>query len=146
MSVLDLGRLRERKAKLLSERQAAVSWGEQVLREFHAAATDLETPTLGNPDFLRRTFGTHAQRGVWPVLLEYRSDRDLIIEICFGAAVTRSGVTFVKGKQANAADTSQWIAVQCGFSIELMQRAVESALLGDPWTSLDAAKLAPSSR
>ena len=42
MSVLDLRRLRSGKAKLLSERQAAVSWREDALREFHAAATDLD--------------------------------------------------------------------------------------------------------
>lgn len=143
MAALDVEAVRSKIAQRDANRRQCAEWCAQALREFPGAANALQTPTTGNPDFLKHVFGADAATGVWPILRVENPD-NFLIEVGHGAAFTGSGKVWAGGKPETVDSVAWWIAARCGYSIDVAQTVFEKALMGEAWSvrdSLNAAEL-----
>lgn len=141
MPAIDVEAIRAKISARDTSRARCAQWCAQALREFPDAVRALQTPTRGNPDFLKHVFGRDANSGVWPILRSDDPD-NILIDIGHGAAFTGSGKAWAQGKEQNVDAVAWWIAARCGYSTDVASKVFESALMGESWSVRDALKAA----
>lgn len=131
MAVLDVLALDARRRAVLQAKEDAVRYATQAVNEFAAVANQIGVPYWRPNDALRTS---HQQSGFRQgyVLLRDANHNDFWMTEAFGGVVGADGRHLLRHSAASSEELGQWIAGQCHYDQEAIERVFTMALTDVP--------------